>query len=89
MRLGLKIRTHIKLITGDKIFISVKDFDEKVWQRLNKQQDKEVQGKEEVDQRQSNPSWREEFEGKEHRPTSQITTLSPFQDHQTLPKGLY
>ena len=46
-------------MTGDKIFISVKDFDEKVWQRLNKQQDKEVQGKEEVDQRQFQP-WQDQ-----------------------------
>ena len=42
-------------MTGNKIFISVKDFDEKVWQRLNKQQDEEVQGKEEVDQKQFQP----------------------------------
>ena len=42
-------------MTGDKIFISVKDFDEKVWQKPNKQQYEEVQGKEEVDQRQIQP----------------------------------
>ena len=74
-------------MTGDKTFISVKDFDEETWQGLSAWQDEEVRGKEEVEQRQFKP-W-QDLTIEESNPEDRVEKEFLHPSHISTDQGLW